>query len=79
MDAANPHQGLTRRFERGSLGRYVAVRLAATLALLVALSFVVFGLLHLTPGDPARNLLGPRNPSAEAIAAIRAKIGRALV
>jgi peptide/nickel transport system permease protein len=58
---------------RGSLGRYVAVRLAATLLLLLALSFIVFGLLHLTPGDPARNLLGPKNPSPEALEAIRAK------
>ena len=77
MDAADPHEGLTplapRRFARGSIGRYVAVRLAATLALLLALSFVVFGLLHLTPGDPARNLLGPRNPSPDVLAAIRAK------
>ena len=42
-----------RVLARGSLGRYVAVRLAATLLLLLALSFIVFGLLHLTPGDPA--------------------------
>lgn len=62
-----------RVLARGSLGRYVAVRLAATLLLLLALSFIVFGLLHLTPGDPARNLLGPKNPSPEALEAIRAK------
>jgi peptide/nickel transport system permease protein len=62
---------VTRLVAPGSLGRFVLVRLAATVVLLVALSFVVFGLLHLTPGDPARNLLGPRNPSAEALAAIR--------
>jgi peptide/nickel transport system permease protein len=58
---------------RGTVGRYVLVRLAATAVLLLALSFVVFTLLHLTPGDPARNLLGPKNPSSEALAAIRTK------
>jgi peptide/nickel transport system permease protein len=62
---------VTRLVAPGSLGRFIVVRLAATLLLLVALSFVVFGLLYLTPGDPARNLLGPRNPSPEALAAIR--------
>lgn len=56
----------------GSPGlRFVAVRLAATAVLLVALSFVVFGLLYLAPGDPARNLLGAKPASPEALAAIR--------
>ena len=64
---------MRRRFARGTIGRFVVVRLAATVLLLLALSFVVFGLLHLTPGDPARNLLGPREPSPDALAAIRAK------
>ncbi len=39
--------------------------------LLLALSFIVFTLLQLTPGDPARNLLGPRSSSPEALAEIR--------
>lgn len=64
---------MTRHFAKGSIGRFIVVRLAATLLLLVALSFIVFGLLHLTPGDPARNLLGPKNPSPDALAAIREK------
>ena len=64
---------MTRRLAPGTVGRFVLVRLAATVVLLLALSFVVFTLLHLTPGDPARNLLGPKNPSPEALAAVRAK------
>jgi peptide/nickel transport system permease protein len=64
---------VTRFLARGSLGRFVVVRLAATLVLLLALSFIVFGLLHLTPGDPARNLLGPRNPTPELLDSIRRK------
>jgi len=64
---------VTRYFARGSLGRFIVVRLAATLVLLLALSFIVFGLLHLTPGDPARNLLGPKNPTPELLDSIRRK------
>lgn len=58
---------------QGSVARFTLGRLAATLALLVALSFIVFALLQLTPGDPARNLLGPRPVSPEALAAVRAQ------
>lgn len=64
---------MTSRFARGTLARYVVIRLAATMALLLVLSFVVFGLLHLTPGDPARNLLGPKEPTPEVLQIIRAK------
>lgn len=61
------------RLGRGTLARFVLVRLAATVVLLVALSFVVFTLLYLAPGDPARNLLGPRNQTPELLASIRAE------
>ena len=53
--------------------RFALGRLAATVVLLLAVSFVVFALLHLAPGDPARNLLGPRPSSPEALASIRAQ------
>lgn len=56
---------------QGSLLRFTLGRLLATVALLLAVSFIVFTLLQLTPGDPARNLLGPRASSPEAIAEIR--------
>ncbi|GLX09413.1 ABC transporter permease [Microbispora sp. NBRC 16548] len=46
-------------------------RAAATLALLLALSLLVFALLYLAPGDVARNLLGTRNVTPEALARIR--------
>lgn len=58
-------------FAKGSVARFTTGRLLATLALLLALSFIVFALLQLTPGDPARNLLGPRASTPEAIAEIR--------
>lgn len=58
---------------RGSVLRFTVGRLLATIALLVALSFIVFTLLQLTPGDPARNLLGVRAATPEALAEIRAQ------
>lgn len=76
MDAADPHGRLTgfrRAFARGSFPRFVAVRLAATVVLLVVVSFLVFSLLHLAPGDPARNLLGPRAATPELLARLRAR------
>jgi len=56
---------------QGSVVRFTAGRLLGTVALLFVLSFIVFTLLHLTPGDPALNLLGPRAASPEALAAVR--------
>lgn len=56
---------------RGSVLRYTLGRLLATAALLLALSFIVFALLQLTPGDPAQNLLGVRASTPEALAEIR--------
>lgn len=50
---------------------FVLRRLGATLLLLAALSLLVFALLHLAPGDIARNLLGTRNVTPEALAQIR--------
>jgi peptide/nickel transport system permease protein len=56
---------------RGSVARFSLGRLLATAALLLTLSFIVFALLHLMPGDPAQNLLGVRSSSPEALAQIR--------
>lgn len=64
---------MASRLRRGTLARFVIVRLAATAVLLVALSLVVFTLLYLAPGDPARNLVGPRTPSPELLESIRAE------
>lgn len=64
---------MNRYLGRGTVLRFVLVRLAATALLLLAVSFVVFALLHLTPGDPARNLLGPRPSTPEVLASIRAQ------
>ncbi|WP_372592981.1 ABC transporter permease [Actinotalea sp.] len=51
--------------------RFVLRRTAGTVVLLLGLSFIVFALLYLAPGDLTKNLLGNRRVSPEAIAAVR--------
>ena len=53
------------------LGRYILIRLLQAIPLLLIISFFVFALVHLAPGDPVRTLLGARSATPEAIAAIR--------
>lgn len=58
---------------RGSVSRFTLGRLLATAGLLLALSFIVFVLLYLMPGDPAQNLLGVRAANPETLAQVRAQ------
>lgn len=51
----------------------VAMRTLGAVAVLLALSVLIFGLLYLAPGDIVKNLLGNRPASPEAVAAIRAQ------
>ena len=51
---------------------FVLRRLMGMIAILVIVSFLVFSLLSLAPGDPAIILLGPAKATPEAIAEIRA-------
>lgn len=50
---------------------FVARRIAATLILLLVVSFIIFGLLHIAPGSPERLLLGRRPPDPDVVAEIR--------
>lgn len=54
--------------------RLLISRLAATVPLLAVISFLIFSLIVLIPGDPAVSLAG-QNPSPEQIATIRANLG----
>lgn len=54
--------------------RYVAQRLVSVAFVLLGVSFIVFLILHLTPGDPAQILLGPLATSSE-LAALRERLG----
>lgn len=56
----------------GIAGR-LARRLGELAVVLVVLSLIVFGLLYLVPGDPARALVGTRPASPELLASIRAE------
>lgn len=56
------------------MGPYLLRRLGVTLIQLFVLSVVAFLLIHLTPGDPVRTMLGS-HASPQAIATVRAELG----
>ena len=48
------------------MGRYILHRLAQTVPLLLLVSVIIFGLIHVTPGDPVRIMMGnDSNPALE--------------
>jgi peptide/nickel transport system permease protein len=53
------------------LVRFILWRLIAAVPLLLIISFGVFALVHLAPGDPVRALLGTRPSDPETLAALR--------
>jgi len=54
--------------------RYLSRRLLAALVTLLGVSFIVFMLMHLLPGDPARLIAGLNSPEAEVIR-LRSQLG----
>lgn len=57
------------------MGAFVLRRLLAVIPVLLFASIVVFGLVHLAPGDPALILVGGHRTSPETIQQIRAQYG----
>jgi len=58
------------------VARFVLRRIAASAAMLVALSILMFGLLRATPGDPINAYIDPSAPVSQAdIAVLRARYG----
>jgi len=57
-----------------SVARYAIKRLLLTVPVLLGVSIVVFGLVHLAPGGPVRVMLGPLQ-SEELVSQIRAELG----
>jgi peptide/nickel transport system permease protein len=55
--------------------RYLAQRLLALAPVLFVISALVFGLMHLIPGDPAQVLLGFENTDPAQLAAVRRDLG----
>jgi peptide/nickel transport system permease protein len=56
------------------VSRYVARRLLAMVLVLFGVTLVVFGLVHITPGDPARIMLGP-SAREEEVQRLRQQLG----
>ena len=55
----------------GGILRFVLRRLAVAIPLLILISFVVFSLVKLAPGDPVRILLGSKPATEDTLNAIR--------
>lgn len=53
---------------------YIAKRILALIPVLIVVSVVIFSILHLTPGDPARAMLGADAPAAQ-VDALRERLG----
>ncbi|MDL2311088.1 ABC transporter permease [Peptostreptococcaceae bacterium OttesenSCG-928-C18] len=56
------------------MSKYILKRILFLIPIMLGVSFIVFGLLYITPGDPARNVLGP-SASEEAVADLRQEMG----
>ena len=54
--------------------KYIIKRILYLIPVIIGVSFIVFGLLYLTPGDPARNALGPSAPES-AVKELREEMG----
>ncbi|MGX7109030.1 ABC transporter permease [Facklamia miroungae] len=54
--------------------KYILKRLLYLIPVILGVSFIVFALLYITPGDPARNALGP-SASEAAVKALRLEMG----
>lgn len=56
------------------MAKYIAKRLLLMIPVLLGISFIVFSIMSLTPGDPARMILGAEAEEA-AVEALRVKLG----
>ncbi len=54
--------------------KYILKRILFLIPIMLGVSFIVFGLLYMTPGDPARNALGPSAPES-AVIELREEMG----
>lgn len=55
--------------------QFILKRLLALVPVLFGVSLVVFAMIHLTPGDPARLVMGSQPVSAEAVDELRERLG----
>jgi peptide/nickel transport system permease protein len=64
---------LKSRGRSALIARLIAKRLVAAVVILLVVSFAVFTLLYIAPGDPVETLIGPRPATPELIAHLRAE------
>jgi ABC-type dipeptide/oligopeptide/nickel transport system permease component len=55
--------------------KYIARRLLISIPLMLGLTVLVFGMLHLLPGDPVQVILRESGATAEAVAKLRSQLG----
>jgi peptide/nickel transport system permease protein len=60
--------------ERQNMGKYIGKRILMMIPIILGISFIIFGILELTPGDPARNILGD-SATNESVEALREEMG----
>jgi peptide/nickel transport system permease protein len=63
--SVSPLAGLLR--PRKGMGRYLATRLALAIPVLLGVSVIAFMIIHITPGDPARIVLGQTASEADVL------------
>lgn len=63
-----------KREEDGKMLSYIGKRLLQLIPVLIGMSIIVFGIIHLIPGDPAEVMLG-ENATQEAIEALHESLG----
>lgn len=56
------------------MGKYIGKRMLMMIPIILGISFIIFGILDLTPGDPARNILGD-SATNESVEALREEMG----
>ncbi len=56
------------------MGKYIGKRILMMIPIILGISFIIFGILELTPGDPARNILGD-SATNESVEALREEMG----
>lgn len=56
------------------MAKYILKRLLMMIPIVLAISFIIFAIMSLTPGDPARMILG-ENASVESVQALREEMG----
>src|SRR5215210_3387576 len=61
-------------YQRGVVANYLVRRLLWIIFVVFGVSIIVFGLIHLTPGDPAQIMLGP-SASMEDVRALQHQLG----